>query len=290
MMKVTRRNLVPVFSLLAPGFALYALFVWYPTIRGFWLSLIRWSGLGAKVFAGVENFAYLFADPLYWSSIRVTILYMLIDVPLQIVTAYILAYLLYHKVRGYRMFRLVFFVPVILLTVSVGIVFDFILSDWFGFFSPLLKLVGITYHNPLARPSTALITAIAADWWKWLGIKIMLFFAGFQQMPPEVIEAATMDGARGRSMFFRIIVPLSWEVLAMVVVMMVIGALKVFDLLYVMTQGGPNHATEVLAIMLYNTAFGEQNFGAGSAVAVTLFAITLAFSLAVRRAFRRELS
>jgi raffinose/stachyose/melibiose transport system permease protein len=134
-----------------------------------------------------------------------------------------------------------------------------------------------------------LITAIAADWWKWLGIKIMLFFAGFQQMPSEVLEAATIDGAKGRSMFFRIIVPLSWEVLAMVVVMMVIGALKVFDLLYVMTQGGPNHATEVLAIMLYNTAFGSQNFGAGSAIAVTLFVITLAFSLIVRRAFKREL-
>ncbi len=289
MMKVTRRNWAPVFSLLAPGFALYSFIVWYPTIRAFWLSFIRWSGLGEKVFAGVGNFTYLFADPLYWSSIRVTIIYMLIDVPLQIVTAYLLAYFLFHKVRGYRMFRLIFFVPVILLTVSVGIVFDFILSDWFGVFSPLLKLAGITYHNPLAKPSTALITAIAADWWKWLGIKIMLFFAGFQQMPPEVLEAATMDGAKGRSMFFRIIVPLSWEVLGMVVVMLVIGALKVFDLLYVMTQGGPNHATEVLAIMLYNTAFGSQNFGAGSAIAVTLFVITLAFSLAVRRAFKREL-
>ncbi len=289
MMKVTRRNWLSVFFLLVPGFLLYSFFVWLPTVRAFWLSLVRWSGLGVKVFAGFENFTYLFSDPLYWSSIRVTILYMLIDVPLQIVTAYLIAYLLYKKVRGYRMFRLIFFVPVILLTVSVGIVFDFILSDWFGLFAPLLKALNVTYRNPLAQTSTALITAIAADWWKWLGIKIMLFFAGFQQMPAEVIEAATIDGADGGTMFFRITIPLSWEVLGMVVVMMVIGALKVFDLLYVMTQGGPNHATEVLAIYLYNTAFGQQNFGAGSAIAVTLFIITLAFSLFVRKAFKREI-
>ena len=195
--------------------------------------------------------------------------------------------LLYSGVKGHRLFRFLFFVPVVLLTVAVGIMFNYLFSRAFGMLGPLVEAFGIEYFDPLAREQTALVTAVLADWWKWLGIKIMLFYAGFQNLPPELLEAAAIDGAKKGAVFFRIVIPLTWETITLVVTLLVIGSLKVFDLLYVMTAGGPNHATSVITIHLVQTAFDEQNFGSGSAIAVIMFVLSLAITLLLRRGLQR---
>jgi raffinose/stachyose/melibiose transport system permease protein len=149
--------------------------------------------------------------------------------------------------------------------------------------------LGTQLASPLGTPALALYAVIFVDWWQWLGYKIMLFFAGFQNMSPEVLEAAAIDGSSAANTFFRIVIPLSWETLAMVTIMLVIGSLRVFDLIFIMTQGGPNHATEVLTLHMFITAFEKLNFGAGSAVAVILFVVSLTITIAVRTVLRRDL-
>ncbi|MFQ3621651.1 MAG: sugar ABC transporter permease [Spirochaetales bacterium] len=283
-----KRNVYTILAFITPALVLYLFFMWIPAVRAFYLSFFHWTGLGAKSFTGLDNYRFMLGNAVFRSSVKITVLYMLINVPLQISTAYVIAYLLYLGVRGFKVFRFIYFMPVVLLTVAVGIVFDYFLSAHFGIFKPLFASFGVEYRNPLAFADTALITAILADWWKWLGTKIMLFYAGFQGMSLEVLEAATIDGATGRKMFIHIILPLSWEILTMVIVLLVIGSLKVFNLLFVMTQGGPNGATEVLTIHLYRTAFGEMNFGVGNGIAVILFILTFAITLLMRKTLRRE--
>lgn len=283
-----KRSSWPIFLYLLPGLAILIIFMWYPTIRGFYLSLFSWRGFGDKHFIGVNNYFKLFTDPTFRFSLWVTVKYMIINVPVQISLAYLLAYLLYQGVRGYKVFRFIFFIPVVLLTVSVGIVFTLFYSEWFGVLKSIVNAFGFDYFDPLAAKDTALYAAMATDWWKWLGIKIVLFYAGFQNLPEDVIQAAIVDGANGRQRFFRLIIPLTWEVIRMVVILLVIGSLKVFNLLFIMTQGGPNHATEVLTINLYNTAFSEMAFGRGSAIAVVLFILVFMITIGLRRLSERE--
>lgn len=268
---------------IVPALLLYCFMVWFPTILGFYQSLFRWGASQNRTFVFFENYRFLFSNRMFRNSMWVTLKYMLINVPLQISSAYILAYLLFTIKRGHRFFRFVFFIPVVLLTVAVGITFNFLFSRAFGAFKPLFSLFGAAYFDPLANSGTALITAILADWWKWLGIKIMLFYAGFQNLPQDVLEAAVIDGANKPNVFFRIVVPLTWPVISVVTTLLVIGSLKVFDLLYVMTGGGPNHATDVITIHLVDTAFGEQNFGSGSAIAVIMFVLSLVVTVLFRR-------
>lgn len=283
-----KRGFLTIAAFTGPALALYLVFMWVPAARAFYLSLFNWKGLGAMNFAGLDNYRFMFSNRVFLNSIRTTVLYMAINVPLQIGSSYALAYLLYIGLPGYKTFRFIFFIPVVLLTVAVGIVFDYLLSPHFGALRPLAEAFGVAYQNPLAFAGTALITAILADWWKWLGTKIMLFYAGFQNMPMDVIEAARIDGASGFRLFTRIILPLTWEVVTMVTILLVIGSLKVFNLLFIMTQGGPNGATEVLTIHLYNTAFGEMNFGVGNGIAVIIFTLSLVITVLLRKAFGKD--
>lgn len=290
MNKGMKRNFLTICAFIAPALTLYLFFMWIPAVRAFYLSMFNWKGLGDMSFIGLDNYRFMFGNRVFVSSVKTTVAYMLINVPLQIGSSYLLAYLLYLGFKGYKLFRFIFFIPVVLLTVAVGIVFDFLLSPHFGIFKPLFATFGVAYQNPLAFAGTALITAILADWWKWLGTKIMLFYAGFQNMPLDVIEAAKIDGASGFRMFSRIILPLTWEVLTMVLILLVIGSLKVFNLLFIMTQGGPNGATEVLTIHLYNTAFGEMNFGVGNSIAVIIFVLSLLITLLLRKSLKKDIA
>ena len=289
-MKIEKHKGLIIFSFLLPGLLLYVGLMLVPSFEAFVLSLFKWNSFRTRLFVGLANYQWLFQDRIFRRSLFDTVEYMVVNVPLQVVTAYILAYLLYLRLTGYRVFRFVFFVPVVLLTVGVGIFADTVFSPWFGPFGKLFHFLGLTYNDPLANSKTAIFFVILVDWWKWLGTKIMLFYAGFQNISEEVIEAAKLDGASGARLLFNIIVPLSWEILTMVIVLMIIGSLKVFDMLFVMTQGGPNHSTEVLTIYLYNTAFSQQNFGGASSVAVVLFVVIIFITMLMRRLFQRDLT
>jgi len=272
---------------LLPGITLYCSLVIFPVISAFYLSGFRWYGFGEKIFVGFDNFRRLFLSRTFLLSLSVTVRYMLINVPLQITVAYVLAYLLYRKVGPFKFFRFVFFMPCVLLSVVVGYTLSVLLSPWFGV-GALFKTLGLHYTNPLTDPKLALYGVIFGDFWQWLGIKIVLFYAGFQDLPADILEAATLDGASEMQRFTRIVIPLTWDTIVTVTTLLLIGSLRVFDLVFIMTGGGPNHATETLSIHLFNLAFDQMDFGAGSAVAVVLFLISFLFTVVLRRVARRE--
>jgi ABC-type sugar transport system permease subunit len=275
---------------LIPGLAVYLLLVLNPLAQGFFLSTQRWITLTRRVNAGFDNYVTLFRDGMFWSSMKNSLIFMVGTTLLQLGLGFTLGYFLYMQLKGYRFLKTLYFVPVILMTVAVGFVWGYIYSPAFGLLKPFMQAIGLgeIYFPPLASPKWALVAVIFAHSWRLVGIQIMLFYAGFMNMPHDVIEMATIEGASGFKMIWYMIIPLAWEITKMVVILQVTGALRAFDLVFVMTKGGPNHATEVLPLHMFVRAFENFNIGLGSAVAVIIFILSMGLTVGLRRLMRRD--
>ncbi|WP_319477661.1 sugar ABC transporter permease [Marispirochaeta aestuarii] len=283
-----RRRTILLFLL--PGMLVYCGLVLYPLMQGFILSTQRWVTLTRRVYVGLENYVSLIHNSIFWTSMEKSAVFVVGTTVLQLVLGFLLGYLLYHQLKGYRIFKTLFFVPVILMTVAVGFIWDYIYSPAFGLLKPFMEFIGMgdRYFPPLADPDVAILFVILAHSWRQVGIQIMLFYAGFMNIPQDVIEMATIEGASGFKMIWYMILPLSWEVSKMVVVLQITAALRAFDLIYVMTKGGPNHSTEVLPMHMFVHAFENFNIGLGSAVAVIIFILSMTLTLILRRVMQRE--
>ena len=275
---------------LLPGLLYYTFFVLSPVIQGLVLSMYRWVSLEQRVFVGFDNYLSVFRDRIFWQSVRASLIFMIITTFFQVIFGFLFGYFLYLQPKFERTFKTIFFVPVVLNTVAVGFIWGYIYSPAFGLLKPAMEALGLGHYYvpPLAQPSTALLAVIVAHIWQAFGIQVMLFNAGFMNMPPEVIEMASIDGAAGFTMIRYMIIPLSWEISKTVIILQIIGALRAFDLVYVMTGGGPNHATELLPLNMFVYAFENFNFGNGSVVATIIFVLCMAFTLGLRRMMRRE--
>ncbi len=279
-----------IFLFLLPGMLVYCGLVLYPLMQGFILSTQRWRTLTRRVYVGLDNYVSLMHNSIFWTSMEKSAVFVIGTTVLQLVLGFLLGYLLYHQLKGYRIFKTLFFVPVILMTVAVGFIWDYIYSPAFGLLKPFMEFIGMgdRYFPPLADPNVAILFVILAHSWRQVGIQIMLFYAGFMNIPQDVIEMATIEGASGFKMIWYMILPLSWEVSKMVVVLQITAALRAFDLVYVMTKGGPNHSTEVLPMHMFVHAFENFNIGLGSAVAVIIFILSMTLTLILRRVMQRE--
>jgi raffinose/stachyose/melibiose transport system permease protein len=209
---------------------------------------------------------------------------------LQIGLGFIFGYMLYLQLRGYKVFKSIFFTPVVLMTVAVGFIFNYIFSPAVGLLEPLMNALGLGEHYfpPLADSTWALVIVIFTHTWQFLGIQIMMFNTGFMNLPQEVIEMATIDGASGLKMIRHMIIPLTREITKTIIILQMIGALRAFDVVYVMTGGGPNHSTEVLPMHMFVQAFENFNIGNGSVVAVVIFVVCLGLTIISRKAMGQE--
>ena len=276
---------------LGPAIVLFAAFITYPILSALAFSLYAWEGIGRRGFVGLANFARLFATFPYagllvnafWHNVLVFIATML----LQNVTALALAVLLARGPWGARGYRVIFFLPVMLSLVIVGFLWALFLNPVFGLVNKVLTLL---HAGALARPwlgdaSTALLTLIVVNAWRWLGFPTIVFLAGINAVPEEYVEAARIDGAGEWAVLRRIIFPLLAPAVTIIVLLTFIGAFNWFELPYIMqgVSGAPNRATDVLSLLFYRTAFGEvdtglQDIGIGSAIAVLMFALLLGMS------------
>lgn len=276
---------------LGPATVLFAAFITYPILSALAFSLYAWEGIGRRGFVGLANFARLFATFPYagllvnafWHNVLVFIATML----LQNVTALGLAVLLARGPWGARGYRVIFFLPVMLSLVIVGFLWALFLNPVFGLVNKVLTLL---HAGALARPwlgdaSTALLTLIVVNAWRWLGFPTIVFLAGINAVPEEYVEAARIDGAGEWAVLRRIIFPLLAPAVTIIVLLTFIGAFNWFELPYIMqgVSGAPNRATDVLSLLFYRTAFGEvdtglQDIGIGSAIAVLMFALLLGMS------------
>ena len=250
-----------------------------PLVSVFFLSLVHWDGLGPIQFVGLSNFTDQLSDPDFQTALVNTIYYTLLVVPGGIILALLVALGL-NKVRGRDTYRVFYFMPVITSSVAVSVIWLWLLNGDFGLINSYLHLLfGIHGPNWLTNPRLVLPSLAAVSIWWGLGINMVLFLAGLQGISTAYMEAAQIDGAGRLQTFWNVTLPLLSPTLFFITVITVIGSFQVFDISYVMTGGGPVHASYTLVMHIYDLAFQKFTFGAASAVAVILFAILLALTL-----------
>ena len=254
------------------------------------MSFFQTETLHSSHFAGFSNYLRVFKAALFWKSMRVSLIFILFTTILQVFFGFLFGYLVYLQQPGYRFYKALLFMPTILPSVATGFIWSYIYSPSMGVLKPFMKAIGLGkyYASPIADPKLALYAVIFAQLWAGVGTQIILFNSGFMGIPAEVIESAKMDGATGLKLVQSMIIPLSWDVIKMVIILQTIGALRSFDLVYVMTSGGPNHSTEVMPMHLFVNAFQNFNLGYGNVVAVILFLMAMILTVTMRRLMQRD--
>ncbi|MGP4111353.1 carbohydrate ABC transporter permease [Streptomyces sp. 4N509B] len=277
-----------------PVAVFFAGFVAYPFLRSMYLSLTRWSGFGTPEFIGAENFRNLMDDPVFWEAMRNTILFTLATTVLQTVVPMLLAVLLN---RGWRLgvlFRTCVFIPAVVSFVVTGSLWQLLYDPNFGTINSFLEGIGLgsLAHPWLADPDTVLPALVLVSLWQAAGLFMLIYLAGLQGIDPTLYEAARIDGATPWQRFRHVTVPMLRMVTAVVVLLNVVNGFKTFDVIYVMTGGGPNRASEVLGTYLYGLAFGSTAggvpaFGYATAISMVVFVLCLVATLVQVRVNRR---
>ncbi|MCX7711881.1 MAG: sugar ABC transporter permease [Clostridia bacterium] len=267
-----QRNIFIISFLFIPMMLLLA-FVLYPTIDLFRMSLTSWDGLTTtKEFIGLENFRkILFESPDVWNSLKNNWIYFYVHalfIPLELMVAILLD----SKIRGSKIFKSITFLPYIINGVAIAYAFAFFYSPFNGALNEILKSIGMEglQRNWLGEESVVNYSLVAISLWKYCGFHVILFLAGLQSIPKELIEAAVMDGANAIQKFLHIIVPSITLVIEFILFHNMRGALQVFDIPFVVTGGGPGYASSTFTVYTLTTAFTYNNFGMASAMGVTL--------------------
>jgi raffinose/stachyose/melibiose transport system permease protein len=286
-----RAPLVTIFLFLLPALALYGVFVLYPIVQSARYSLYDWNGLEPlDNFIGLDNFRRAFRDPVFRGALRHNVVIIVLSVTIQIPIALGLAVLLNQKLRGRAVLRTLFFAPYVLSEVATGVVWRQILRPD-GLLDQSLDAVGAggLVQEWLANPQVVLYSLFFIISWKYFGFHMVIMLAGLQQIPKELAEAAAIDGASGWKTFRYITLPLLGPTIRVSVFLSVIGALQLFDLVWVTTRGGPINASSTMATYLYDN-FRKSLFGYASAVSVVIFALSLVVALLyLRLVMRRDL-
>ena len=267
------RETLTAWGFLAPAAAHLAVFSFAPILFALYLSVHRWSlGESAKSFVGLENFGRVLRDPLVWISLRNTVLFT-VQVPITMAIALGLALLLRRHSLITRIARTAFFLPYVASVVAIALVWQWMYHADFGALNWALSALGLAPVDWLGNPRTALAAVMVVSIWTQVGYQMVVFLAGLQGIPDAYLDAARVDGANAWRRFWRVTFPLLKPVTLFVLVTGIIGSFQVFTTVYVLTGGGPLHATDVLAYRIYQSAWGLSQFGSASALSLLLFAI-----------------
>ncbi|MEU3274464.1 sugar ABC transporter permease [Saccharomonospora sp. NPDC006951] len=270
-----------------PVFLLFLAFRFGPALGGVLLSFANYTVGGNIEWKGLLNYQRLVADPGFWNALRVTLVYALISVPLTIIAATGLALLTRRAFRGARLYRSVFFLPVVTSLILAGVVFTWIFSAE-GPWSAMLESVGFPVTNWLESTTFALPAVALVGVWTRFGYGVLIILAKLQEIPRDLEEAALMDGAGPWQRFRRIVLPELRPAVFFLIVIETTFSFQAFDTIYVMTSGGPVDATDTLVFSLYRESFANFDFGYAGAIGVVLFVLTLIVALIQRIVFGKE--
>lgn len=277
--------------LLLPAFALFTIFLVYPILRSIYFSQFNWNGLGPVVdYVGFENFKRILTDKIFMIAVRNGLLIVLLSLVLQLPLSLALAIMVGRDLPGRVFFRTIFFMPYVLSEVIAGIVWLglFNADPDRGFINALLLLIpGVKAQTFLGNINQVLACIFVVLTWKYFGLHMLLFMAGLQNIPKELEEAARIDGANGWQIIKNVTIPLLRNTIRTSVHLSVVGALTQFNLIWIMTKGGPVNASEVMATYMYRYGFVRFWLGYGSAVALVMLLICLIFSVAYLKLVRQ---
>lgn len=257
----------------------YISIVILPLLTSFYYSFTDWNGFNIEFnFTGIENYEKMYSDPLFSNAIGNTVIWTIAAIVLPTIGGLALALTLHGRGFFSRIYKSLFYLPICLSLVVIGQVWIWIYQPDWGLINITLEGLGLEHLTQawLARPQFALYAVVIAWTWQQTALSMVIFLAGLTAVPQELLEAAQIDGANYQQVSRRITIPLLAPATVVVIALAVINSLKSFDVLYIMTRGGPFHSSDNLAMFMYNESFQKYNMGYGSAIAVVLFLITLA--------------
>jgi multiple sugar transport system permease protein len=268
-----------------PSLIGFTLFYAVPAVRGVWISFTNWDLLRDAEFIGIANYVKMMGDAEFWNALKVTVYYVLLNIPLQTVLAMIIAVMMSRLTKS-MVIRALIIIPWLMPPVVVGLLWLWLLDPNLGIVNAGLQALGLPKIAFLGLPQYAMPTIAMINIWEYVGYTALLIFAGLQSIPGSVYEAASIDGASENQMFWKVTVPLLRPVLVFVIVTSVIGSFQIFDTIAITTKGGPVNATKVMNWYIYEQAFSRFNMGYATALSMVLFLILITVSIVQMRIMR----
>ena len=266
-----------------PSLLLIGLLIFIPLLLSGYYGLMDWDGISAMKFIGMDNYINVIQDDKFWDSALHSFLLALFST-LSLIIYLAISLILVSKIKGADLLRKIYLIPMLLSSVAIAQLWIKVYNPNNGILNSVL--IGIGIDNPpswLAEPTLVLYAIFIPILWQYAGFYILIYYAALKNIPDSIIEAARIDGASAMQIAYKIKLPLIMGVVKVTVVLAIVGSLKYFDLIYVMTGGGPNGASEVMASYMYKLAFSNYEFGYGSAVGFMLLLITLVVTLIIRK-------
>ncbi|WP_297989373.1 carbohydrate ABC transporter permease [Anoxybacillus sp.] len=271
-----------------PALLLIVILVYIPIIMTGYYSLMKWDGIGERTFIALDNYRQLLKDNMFWKSVYHSFLLAVFSV-FSLGGYLVVSLILAGKVKGANILRKIYLIPMLLSSVAIAQLWLRIYHPSNGMLNQLLSFLGVEdTPNWLADPSIVLYSVFIPIIWQYAGFYILIYYAALKNIPSSIIEAAIIDGANPWQLAYKIKLPLIAGVIKVTVVLAVVGSLKYFDLIYVMTGGGPDGASEVIASYMYQKAFRSFNFGYGSAIAFSLLILCIAATWLIRKLTHTE--
>ncbi|WP_170008527.1 carbohydrate ABC transporter permease [Bacillus fonticola] len=267
-----------------PALLLIGVLIFIPLVLTGYYGLMDWDGIGAMEFIGLENYINAIQDEKFWESALHSFLLALFST-LSLIIYLAISLILASKIKGSDLLRKIYLIPMLLSSVAIAQLWIKVFNPTNGMLNSILMAIGI--ENPpawLAEPSVVLYAIFIPILWQYAGFYILIYYAALKNIPESLVEAAKIDGATPLQIAYKIKLPLIMGVIKVTIVLAVVGSLKYFDLIYVMTGGGPNGASEVMASYMYKLAFSSNDFGYGSAIGFLLLIITLVVTVIIRKA------
>ena len=261
-----------VWLFLLPAGIIYLSVIVVPVFYSFFISLVKWNGIGGKVFVGLENYMKLIkGDKVFYTAVRNNLIWIVLTIFVTMTVSLGFALILNKSFKGRTFFRGFFYFPCVIAPIAVAIIWRWIYNPTFGFINDFFEAIGSEFSQTwISDAKVSLYAVFAASLWQAIGQPMLLFLAGLQGISADILEAATIDGANGAKKFFFVTVPLLKETFVIVIATLIIAAMKVFDVVQGLTGGGPGDATQMLSTYMYSQVFQYNNVGYGTAIACVM--------------------
>ncbi|MDR1902040.1 MAG: sugar ABC transporter permease [Treponema sp.] len=270
---------------LVPALVLYVLFFVYPFFTTVLFSFTDWNGFTTPAFVGIKNYVTILTDAVFQASLVRVFVWVIAALIFKVGFALVIAFVLRKKMRGIRFFRTIVFIPYIISSAAMCLMFSIMYDKEIGFVNILLRAVGLDgiIRYWLADPKTAFGAVIAIPIYQAIGYFFVILFAAMQDVPEDLYEAGRIDGTNSLQEFFYITLPMIWKTLAVCITLSINGTFQNYDYIFILTYGGPNHASEVPATYMYKALFTRSEYGFGGAAAMVIFVCVLALTIFVRK-------
>lgn len=291
-MNKVRKNKVAILIFMLPATILFTAIIILPIFMSAYYSLLEWNGFTEGTFVGLQNYIELFTNPSvgFGKTLANAFIFAGLSVFIQLPLALLLALTIGKGIKGERFFMAVFFIPVLLSTTVIGQLWSKIYNPQYGIVNTFLRAVGLEQwcRTWLGDKNTALFACFIPMLWQYVGYHMLLMYAGIKSLPQDVKEAAMIDGASQWQLNWHVIIPMIKPVIRMCVIFAVTGSLKAFDLIYVLTNGGPSHASEVPSTQMISMIFTRGRYGFGSSIAMFIIFLCFFFAILIKKVFRTE--